>query len=276
MMRATLLILAFALIAPAQTNLRFRAQQIADDFGIGYAVLAEDVDGDGKTDIVAINETTANWWSNPEWERHVVLDGKTEADNVAIAAHDIDGDGKLDLAPRRRLAALRHPGRRHVAMGRPEGRPSRGLDTAQHRRGADPATACAGAIPTATGRKSCSWRRCTAADVRPQALGGRRCALAGAAARRTGTKRSPTDTFHILHNFWVTNFDDDPADELLTASYEGVHLLDRAASGKWTRTKLGEGHQDGKIRGAGEIKLGRLRAASATSPPSSPGTPITS
>jgi hypothetical protein len=45
--------------------------------------------------------------------------------------------------------------------------------------------------------------------------------------------------------------DDDPALEILTASREGVNLLDRDAGGKWTRTLIGEGSP-------GEIKMGRV------------------
>ena len=33
---------------------QFRAEQIASDFGIGYAVTSGDVNGDGRTDVVAI------------------------------------------------------------------------------------------------------------------------------------------------------------------------------------------------------------------------------
>ncbi len=56
---------------------------------------------------------------------------------------------------------------------------------------------------------------------------------------------------HIQHNFLVTNADRDPADELITASKEGVRLWDRGAGGQWTSTLIGEG-------APGEVKLGRV------------------
>ena len=59
------------------------------------------------------------------------------------------------------------------------------------------------------------------------------------------------DTLHIVHNFLPVNMDDDPQDEILTASREGVHVLDRSARGVWSRTLIGEGSP-------GEIKLGRV------------------
>lgn len=37
--------------------LTFRAQEIAKDFGVGYAVVSGDVNGDKKADILAISGT---------------------------------------------------------------------------------------------------------------------------------------------------------------------------------------------------------------------------
>jgi hypothetical protein len=37
--------------------IQFRAEEIATDFGIGYAVTTGDVNGDSRTDVVAINAT---------------------------------------------------------------------------------------------------------------------------------------------------------------------------------------------------------------------------
>src|SRR5262249_38279689 len=76
----------------------FRMQEIDTSLSVGYAVLLVDVDGDGKKDIVVANPTRVVGYQNPTWNRRVILQGMTQADNVAIAAHDIDGDGKLDFA----------------------------------------------------------------------------------------------------------------------------------------------------------------------------------
>ena len=170
MFRLTLSLFALSIAGSAETNLRFRAQQIAEGFGIGYAVLAEDVDGDGKTDIVAINETTANWWRNPGWERHVILDGKTEKDNVAIAAHDIDGDGKLDLA----LAAAWRPsdtqGGGTLQWIGPTGDP--GGEWKLHAIGAEPTLhRIRWGDTDGDGRKSCSSPRCTDAARLARSIG---------------------------------------------------------------------------------------------------------
>src|SRR6266851_7552142 len=95
-MRTILPLLICAAAANAATT--FRAQEIQRDFGVVYAVLVADINGDGKPDVVAINPTQVVWYENPSWEKHVILDGVSKKDNVAIAAADIDGDGKVDLA----------------------------------------------------------------------------------------------------------------------------------------------------------------------------------
>src|SRR5918996_3723762 len=79
--------------------LQFRAQEIASAFGVGYAVVPGDVDGDGRTDILAISGTDLVWFQAPTWERKVILSaGATTPDNVTLAPHDIDKDGRLDVA----------------------------------------------------------------------------------------------------------------------------------------------------------------------------------
>jgi hypothetical protein len=45
------------------------------------------------------------------------------------------------------------------------------------------------------------------------------------------------DSLHIVHNFAVLDFDGDGDDELIAASREGLHLLERGADGRWTKTR---------------------------------------
>lgn len=252
---------ALALAAAATAEpVQFRHQEIEGELGIGYAVLCEDVDGDGDTDIVALNETQAAWWSNPGWEKTVILDGRTEADNVAIAAQDITGDGKPEFA----VAAAWRPS--DTAGGGTLqwiGRAGDGAEWNLHPLGNEPTA------------HRIRWAD-TDGDSRPELIvaplhgrgtsgprhwegdGVRLLALTPPAQPSRAWAREVLDaSLHIVHNFWVLDFDGDPADELLTASYEGVHLHDRGPDG-WSRTQLGQGFLGEAIRGAGEVKLGNL------------------
>ncbi len=81
---------------------KFEAQEIDSDLKIGYGVIIEDIDGDGRPDIVVVDQHQVVWYRNPgsrgeKWHKYVILDGQTRKDNVCIAAIDIDGDGLPEL-----------------------------------------------------------------------------------------------------------------------------------------------------------------------------------
>ena len=250
-----------ASLSPAA--IQFRHEQIEDELGIGYAVLCEDVDADGDADIVALNETQVIWWSNPGWEKHVVLDGETEADNVAIAAYDITGDGKLEFA----IGAAWRPSDTQGGgtLQWIERTDDPDAEWELHSLGSEPTThRMRWADTDGDGRGELIIAplhgRGTKGPKHWVGNGARLLALTPSAkpAAKAWAQEVIDDSFHIVHNFWGFNFDDDKAEELLVASYEGVHLLDRSDSGRWVRLQLGAGYIGVSIRGAGEIKVGRL------------------
>ena len=83
--------------APPPGFPKFKWQEIASDFKIGYAVHIADVDGDGMPDIVVVDKDRVVWYENPSWKMRTITQGKTKPDNVCICSLDIDGDGKLDF-----------------------------------------------------------------------------------------------------------------------------------------------------------------------------------
>lgn len=230
----------------------FRQQEIAQDFGVGYALAPGDVDGDKRVDILAISGTELAWFRAPGWEKTVILPaGATTADNVTLAPHDIDGDGRLD-----------------VALGAGWTRQNTG--TLQWVRQNPPGTTPAWQVYPISAEPT--LHRIKWADVdgdkKPELivapLHGKGAKGAEGPAARLLVFRPPAnpaadpwpmevagEANHIQHNFLSMNLDTDAQDELVTAGHEGLMSWKRGKDGTWARALIGEGSP-------GEVKLGRV------------------
>ena len=83
------------LLAGAATDAPTFERIVVDaQVGIGYGVAVADVDGDGRDDIVLVDQKEVRWYAAPKFERRVLCGKLTE--HVRTMA-DVDGDGRDDI-----------------------------------------------------------------------------------------------------------------------------------------------------------------------------------
>ncbi|MCC6264875.1 MAG: VCBS repeat-containing protein [Bryobacterales bacterium] len=251
---------AFALLSillPGTLEAEFalRTQELMGNAGVFMAVLIEDINQDGKPDIVAVQEQRIVWFENPTWERHLLADDTMAQSYVCAAAQDIDGDGKVDLAvgsawrpADRKTGGVIQWMRRTEATGRARWQafPISEEPTTHRMRWLD---------ANGDGR-----RELVVAPLHGRARGatpgdeGVRILVFRPPAKpesETWKREVASDALHVVHNLTPIAWKGEPGEALLTASREGLMLHRRAAPGTWRMDLLGEGSP-------GEVKLGRL------------------
>ncbi len=228
----------------------------------GYAVLAVDVNKDGKLDVIGVSQRVQElaWYENPTWERHVIAEGMTQTVNLAAA--DLDGDGIPEIALETGFAMVPANSEGLVWILRHQGDPKGPwkqeridkFSTSHHIVWADidgdgkkelinaPLIGAKGLAPTYDQDKAPlfwygqkDWQRHVIADD----IGG------------------------IIHRVRAVNWDRDRREQLLVASFEGIALYRAKGSGadlKWERTLLSPGHDQDKAPrlGASDVAVGRL------------------
>ena len=231
---------------------RFESRTIDPHVGeICYGVTLADVDGDKRQDIVAVSEQSVVWYSNPNWEKHVIIDGQTEPHNVCIAPFDIDGDGQIDFALGAgwtKVGTLQWLSRGKSLEDRWTVHPI-GVEPWLHRiRFAD---------VLGKGKP-----QLVASPLNKSAGGGVRLMAFEIPAQPASDQWRSTIMDHSLnrlHNHWHVDSDGNGSFDTITASQEGVHRI-VFENGQWRSSILVPGGtgDSPETSGAGEIKSGRL------------------
>ncbi len=233
---------------------RFQEQVVDPNIGkVCYAVALTDVNGDKKVDIVAVSENRVLWYENPTWQPRVMIADQTVADNVCIAPFDIDGDGQIDFAVGAGWSG-KNTGtiqwlKRGKSLDEKWSVHAIGAEKTLHRmRFAD---------VLGTGKPQLTISPLNAS----QGNGVR--VIAFEIPKNPERDRWPETVLNSdlnrMHNHWHLDLNGDGVIDTLTASREGVTLIERRGS-DFTATRLGAGAKanDPNMNGAGEIKTGKL------------------
>lgn len=250
----------------ADNPFSFKMQEIATDLTVGYAVIVADVNNDKKPDVIVVDSKRVVWYENPTWKARTIISGKTPPDNVCIAALDADRDGLVDFVLgadwkpfNTKSGGTLHWLRRGKTLDDEwDVFPIANEPTIHRIRviGNDPITQGPLLINAPLMGKD-STKEANWLDGRPVRLQGFKVPKDPSKDKWEVLTLNETD-LHVVHNVWPVTMPKG-AWSLLTASYEGVGLLERK-SDQWTWTRIGEGNQENpkSNRGASEIKIGFL------------------
>ncbi len=216
---------------------RFLEHTISTHLNGGYQVVAADLNHDGKLDLLALASGMSElvWFENPTWERHVLGSNFTAMINCAILK--TDASLQIVLASGFSTQAKNSPGNVWLLEpGQDVRQPwtAREIDRlpASHRlRVADidgsgkpvilnaPLTDAQASAPDYRSHtplvfyRPGEWKRTLISDENPG----------------------------VQHGIFITDWDGDGRDEILTASFGGIHLFKLETGGHWSRTELARG-----------------------------------
>lgn len=239
---------------------RFRVHTISDALKSGYQVIAADLTGDGRKDLIALTEGMQElvWFEAPNWERHVMVDGVRNMS--AMAAHDVDGDGVPEVVLGYEFSGRPGPRPGIVAVLRHSGNPRERwtlteidkVPTVHRLRWIDmdgsgrpvllngpmvnpfeEEVGIGNPVPVYIYHPADNWRRETLTDV----------------------------PHGYLHGLTVTDWDGKGPHNLLTASSLGIHVWRRQTNGTWSGDLLTRGNPEEWPRaGTADVVVGRTEA----------------
>jgi hypothetical protein len=216
---------------------QFEQQTIATGLAGGYQVVAADLNRDGRPDLIALasNMPELVWYENPQWTRHVIAGGFSGLINLVVleerssptivVASGFSSEAKKSPG----IVSLLQPG---TDVTQPWSvREIDRLPTSHRLRLAD---------IDGSGSKVVINAPLTGADTGGPDYRGRTPLV----YYRPGEWRRRLigdQTEGVMHGIFVLDWDGDGRDEVLAASFVGIHLYKLQRGGSWSRTALAAG-----------------------------------
>ncbi len=252
MHRLSTLLLALPLMAAAPPALV--EHTIASDLKGGYQVVAADLNHDGRPDLIALASglTELVWYENPGWQRHVLASGQSRMINCAVVGNEIVLASGFANQAKDSIGL--------VSVLRPGDDPR------------EPWTV------TEIDRLTTSHRLRTADIDGSGKLVVINAALTGAAAAAPDYRdQTPlvyyvpgewkrrvisTENSGVVHGIFVTDWDGNGRQDILTASFTGIHLFRYTKDSRWTRTEIARGDPaQWPKSGSSDIAVGYIAGA---------------
>lgn len=241
------------------------------NFPAGYGVELADVDGDSLQDVIALSTNPASlvWYKNPSWEKYAIT--TRTAGNIDAAPNDIDGDGDIDivLASDFSLSASTEGGLMHWLEN--PGYPRVNQEWEMHFIDQVPTThRIDWADIIGDGRPELLSLPIIGVGASPPDYDGGISFRVYQVPRNLSVSSWPSveidNSLQMSHGLRVEDWDEDGRDDILTASFYGVHLFQFARRGQAVAKQyiaIGDQSQERPSIGSSEVDLGSLGVGAA-------------
>jgi hypothetical protein len=251
-----LLVAAIVSVMASTQLMRFEERTLATDLKGGYQVIACDINGDGKLDLIALASDMPDlvWFENPNWERYVLARNLPSMINLACwnatprSIPEIVVAYGFSMNPRESVG--------NVSVLTPDGDPRQPwkateIDrlTASHRlRWAD---------IDGSGKKVVINAPLAAADAQGPDYRGH-VPLVYYVPGEWKRRLIGEDEQGIVHGIFITDWDHNGRDDVLIGSFLGIHLY-RFRDGARSRTEIAKGSPKALPKsGTSDVTVGHL------------------
>ena len=234
----------------------FIEHTIATELRGGYQVVAADLNHDGKPDLIALASGLPElaWYENPGWQRHVIASNLSHMINCVtvpgtggipdiVLASEFSNEASKSAGV---VSVLRHNGdpRQPWTVTEIDRLPTSHRLRVAHIDGSGKAVVINAPL---TGPKA------EAPDYRDHTP------LVFYRPGEWKRQLISDENSGVVHGIYIVDWDGDGRDEILTASFEGIHLFKLGKDGRWRRTEIARGDPAPWPKsGSSDIAVGHL------------------